>query len=233
MHTFEADNTSKKTVAVLFPGGGWRKANIGALHSVASFLATRGITAICAQYTAKGLDNIVQTIADRIAVLSGDRVVQADHVVLFGTSSGGHLAEVLPLQRDLPRKVDAVVLVNPALNISSENSELEMFCPHRLVKAGLPPTLIMHSSRDALVPFMFSEEFARASMKLGNQTVLVSSASQGYLLASQGYANHFDWYMGNPTYAEDSARKMFLKNVSENGQDQRMKKLSFLELFMQ
>ncbi len=125
-------------------------------------------------------------------------------IVVGGGSAGGHLAAATATLPGLDAKGEdtavsaipnALVLFNPALVMAPiEGLDLKGFAatstaerfgceptkisPIHHVRAGLPPTLILHGKADSTVPIATAEAFESAMKKAGNRCKLVGYEGQ-------------------------------------------------------
>lgn len=130
--------------------------------------------------------------------------IDPQRIVAAGGSAGGHLAAATGTLPGLGEKGEdtsissapnAMVLFNPALVLaplpgvdlkgfeSRVNPERfgcapEEISPVHHVRAGTPPTLILHGRADTTVPFTSAEAFATAMKKAGNRCDLVGFEGQ-------------------------------------------------------
>jgi dipeptidyl aminopeptidase/acylaminoacyl peptidase len=84
-------------------------------------------------------------------------------------------------------KPNALVLFNPAVDTSQNRLFADRGrdgSPLHHVRAGLPPTLILHGKADMTVPYADVERFCSEASALGNQCRLV-----GYEGAAHGFFN--------------------------------------------
>ncbi len=128
--------------------------------------------------------------------------IDPDRIAAGGGSAGGHLAAATALlegfdepgeNTKVSSKPDALVLFNPALvlapvrdgdtkfseamkeamTIERTGIEPEKVSPYHHIKAGAPPTIIMHGTADTTVPFSTVELFTKAMKEAGNRCELV------------------------------------------------------------
>ncbi len=130
--------------------------------------------------------------------------IDPDRIVAAGGSAGGHLAAATATLPGLDEKGEdlaisavpnALVLFNPALvlapieGMDAKGFEAKMsaerfgcepreISPFHNVRAGLPPTLILHGRADTTVPFASAEAFAAAMKKVGNRCEVVGYEGQ-------------------------------------------------------
>ena len=104
-----------------------------------------------------------------------------------GSSAGGFLAASVGMRA--ARKPRGLILLNPALNLDRKRVErswnmfgqpsefaienLLALDPIHFVSAEAPPTIIMHGTRDFVVPFRWVKEYAARAVELGGACELV------------------------------------------------------------
>jgi acetyl esterase/lipase len=127
---------------------------------------------------------------------AGELRVDPNRIVAAGGSSGGHLALSAAIfdtfnqtgeDTTVSATPNALVLFNPAVDTTG----IQLFgdrardaSPLHHLRAGLPPTLILHGKADTVVPYANVERLCAESTALGNQCRLV-----GYEGASHGFFN--------------------------------------------
>lgn len=136
--------------------------------------------------------------------------IDPQRIVAAGGSAGGHIAAATATLPDFDAKGEdktvssvpnVLVLFNPALvlapmegvdlrgfgvNLSQERlgAQAKDLSPAHHIKAGTPPTLILHGKADTTVPFATVEAFAAAMKRAGNRCDLI-----GYDGQSHGFFN--------------------------------------------
>ena len=138
--------------------------------------------------------------------------IDPQRIVAAGGSAGGHIAactgtvpklEAAGEDTSVSSVPNALVLFNPALvlapmagvdlkgfgvNLSPERlgAQAQDLSPAHHVKAGTPPTLILHGKADTTVPFALTEAFAAAMQRVGNHCELVGYEGQVHGFFNQG-----------------------------------------------
>jgi acetyl esterase/lipase len=204
LHVFPTKSPGPNAAILFFFGGGWMQGDVAQFAPQAKHLAQRGMVAVLVDY--RVLNRHGTTPFDAIAdaksamrwVRSHARELHVDpnRIVAAGGSSGGHLALSTAVfdafdeageDTTTSAKPNALVLFNPAV----DTSRVRLFgdrardgSPIHHVRAGLPPTLILHGKADETVPYADVDRLCSESKALGNQCRLV-----GYEGATHGFFN--------------------------------------------
>jgi fermentation-respiration switch protein FrsA (DUF1100 family) len=173
VHGFEFGSESAARTIVYFHGNG---EVVGDNASMARHLARRGFHVVLAEYRGYGLSapgkpDEVGLYADAEAILAAlaERGVDASRVVLWGRSLGTGIAVEMARRG----RGSALVLVAPYTSILDAASRFVPFLPMRLLMnerfdnlskapALRLPTLIIHGTRDEVVPFRMGQQVAEA-----------------------------------------------------------------------
>ena len=200
---------------VFFFGGGWVNGTVEHFRQQATYLASRGMVAVCADYRVRSRHNVLpdKCVEDAKSAMRWLRAKNAelridpDRLVASGGSAGAHIAacagiiegfEVLEEDLDISSVPNAMVLFNPPLEAADSSGIRERFgsfdlaaslSPNRHIRPGLPPTLILHGAEDAVVPFSQSEAFVSLMTDAGNRAELYVGPGQPH-----GFFNHSPWY---------------------------------------
>jgi acetyl esterase/lipase len=182
---------------VFFFGGGWEKGDPSHFSGQCEYLASRGITAIAADYRTKERHGTspIECIEDAKSAMRWIRMnaktlmIDPDRIVASGGSAGGHLAASCAIITDFNDPSDdlaiscipnALVLFNPVLNIYDNAALRDRFLQYALdaspmhhLKPGLAPTLIFHGSADKIVPILEVQNFTDKVLKNGDECKLM------------------------------------------------------------
>jgi len=119
--------------------------------------------------------------------------VSTNRIAAAGDSAGGHLAACLGVIEGLDEpgedtsvsaRADAMILYNPVIDTTMPDgwdvarfggkagaavaARAREFSPVDHVKAGAPPTLVIHGTDDTVTPIAWSERFVKAMQEAGN-----------------------------------------------------------------
>lgn len=186
---------------VFFFGGAWTTGRVTQFVPQAEYLAGRGMVAIVADYRgalrhgatwfdsvrdAKSAIRWVRQHADELGI-------DPHRIVAAGGSAGGHLAAAAALVQgyddedgSVSARPDVLVLFNPALDLTAFTvpehwmDNVTEISPLHLVSEGAPPTLILHGTADAVVPFGQAVQFCAAMHELGNRCELEAYPGRGH-----------------------------------------------------
>ena len=85
------------------------------------------------------------------------------------------------------------VLVHPGLPWSAQLPDAHELSPSELVRAGLPPMLIIHGTADTVVPFAQATRFTAAMQCVGNACELVALFGEKHAFLIPGYCQAATW----------------------------------------
>ncbi len=186
---------------VFFFGGGWTNGSINQFKPHSEHLASRGMVAIVADYRVQSRQKTTpyESIADAIAAISWVRQhakelnIDPQRIAAGGGSAGGHLAAATAtLDGPKSSRPNALLLFNPALDVTESGVAAERFgpdpsrgSPMQHIATGMPPTLIQHGMADTTVKIEQSERFCRLMNAAANQCKLIP-----YEGATRGFFNY-------------------------------------------
>lgn len=200
VYPHEGDEQNAPVLALLF-GGGWHHGNPWQLAAVAKDLSRKGVTVYVPEYRVAAWDKV--SVAD--ALFDANQFFQwmtdrhsGNPIFLGGSSAGGFLAANIALTAN--RKPSGLVLLNPALNLKRERlkhiwpmleqprgfgiDDLLVLDPINNFSVDTPPTIILHGSRDPIVPLSWVEAYATRAQRSGGDCRIMSF--RGY---SHGFVN--------------------------------------------
>lgn len=213
---------SKLPAIVFFFGGGWVSGNPSHFQMQAEYLASRGMIAICPDYSTKNRFNTTpfESVKDaksamRYLKINGSKMrIDTSKIVAAGGSAGGHLAACTAIIKNVNEPSDnlsissvpfALVLFNPVVDTGKrgygqtkmQGREFDISPVHHIT-SDVPPTLIMHGKVDATVPYENVVRFKQVMKQAGNKCVL-----KGYKKQTHGFFN----YGKNPKYFKRTLQK--------------------------
>lgn len=199
---------------VFFFGGGWATGTPAQFSFQAKALADRGMVCFCADYRVMSRHEVLapSCVEDGKSAIrwlrQHARILGLDpqRLAAGGGSAGGHVAACAGViagfddpSEDLsvPSVPDALVLFNPALDVTFEpqiadrfGGEFiaERFSPLSCIAPGLPPSWIAHGTEDSVIPIRQTRQFVSQMQACGNQAVFFQAEGVGH-----GFFNHAPW----------------------------------------
>lgn len=199
-------STDRFPAIVFFFGGGWRGGDVRRLMPYARWLASQGMVAACVDYRVKSRHGVmpVQCVEDAKSAVRWMRAnasilgIDPVRIVAAGDSAGGHLAaatatiaqfEAVGEDVAISSVPNALILLNPVLDAVAEEERdgrvggidiAKDISPNLHVRAGLPPTLIMHGTADKRVPISQAEVFVEKMTSVGNDAELWRAEEGGH-----------------------------------------------------
>jgi len=210
LHVFEPDGfkaSDKRGCFLTIHGGGWTGGEPRRMYPFAVHFAKLGMVGISMEYRlVKGTNTVFDCVKDgRSAVRyirahAAELGIDPNKIVVNGGSAGGHVAAATAMFTGIDEATDdlkvssvpnAMVLNYPVIDTSKEGygnkligARWEEISPAHQVKAGLPPTLVLHGTGDTTTPFKGAQKFYDAMLKAGNRCELVvnEGGPHGYLM---------------------------------------------------
>ncbi len=193
-----------RTAVVQFFGGGWAAGNPNQFYQQAAYYAQCGMVGISVDYRVIMKHGVTpfECVEDAKSAIRWVRQnakklgVDPDKIVASGGSAGGHIAACTALiegydNPDEKLKVsslpNALVLFNPVLDTTERGYGAEklvgketLISPVHHVREGLPPTIVMHGTKDTTVPYANASDFVSAMKAAGNCCELVAFAGMNH-----------------------------------------------------
>jgi acetyl esterase/lipase len=196
----------RSPAAVFFFGGGWIFGDIRRFQTQATHLALAGLVTVLVDYRVKCRHGatILDEVADAKSAMrwvrrhAGELGVDPSRIAAVGSSAGGQLAAAAalvpgfddPADPKIDPRPNALILYNPALDLSSEAAidGLSRFVgregaesaraasPIDHLDQGLPPTIIFQGTADKLVDPATADAFCARARALGSRCDVVSYA---------------------------------------------------------
>ncbi len=203
------------TPAILFFfGGGWTGGNHQHFATHSKYLATRGITAVTADYRIKSKHGTtpieaIQDARDALRYLAEhgfELSIDTAKIAVSGGSAGGHLALCTALidsfddYKKLEYAPKALVLYNPVVNTTSEGFGAKSLgkdslkaSPSHHLKANMPPTIIFHGEADTTVPLSNLVEMKDKTDSLGvaAEYVFFDGQKHGFFNVGRQPGHHY------------------------------------------
>jgi acetyl esterase/lipase len=196
-------DTADHPAILFFHGGGWTMGNASQFNQQSAYLATRGMVAVEVDYRlirktepdtpqicvedAKSAMRWVRSHAKELHVMP-------DKIAAGGGSAGGYMAAYLGMipgwddpadDLSVSAKADALVLMNPVIDIAPPNMVNKRFgpeykkrAPMEFVSASTPPMIIQNGSADKLVPPQSIRDFQKLVKAAGVQCELITYDGQ-------------------------------------------------------
>lgn len=209
-YPIDFDTTRVYPAIVFFHGGGWNNGNYTAFSRQSSYLASRGMIAISADYRLKNTHNTTpfEAVNDAKSAMRYVRQYAAtlhinpNMIAAGGGSAGGHLAaacgNIVGLEapnEDLSISAvpNALVLFNPVYDNGPngfgyqrmEGRYLEISPLHNISK-GAPPTIVFFGTKDKTTPVASSKEYEKRMKEVGSRIELFLYEEQEHSFFNKG-----------------------------------------------
>jgi len=167
-------------VMMFIHGGGWSSGDKAAYAGRAAKYALAGFHVVSVNYRLATFDDPLThwpaQYADVSRAMGWCRKTISDHICVGGDSAGGHLALMLGTSPDRPHRILNMFGPTDLSVLSSLICTLPLFggkpadktaCPVELMDAKFPPTVTMHGTSDATVPYSQAVELDQKLAELG------------------------------------------------------------------
>lgn len=204
------DSTKVYNTIVFFHGGGWNKGSYKAFNRQSSYLASRGMIAISADYRTKNIHGTTpfDAVHDAKSAMRFVRKnaqklhINPTMIAAGGGSAGGHLAaacgNIVGLEASnedlsISSVPNALVLFNPVYDNGPtgfayrrmEGRHLEISPLHN-ISAGAPPTIVFFGTKDKTTPIASSEEYKKRMDAVGSRCDLFLYEGQEHSFFNKG-----------------------------------------------
>lgn len=206
----------RRPAIVFFFGGGWKSGTPTQFLNQATYLATRGMVAVRADYrvetrqhtTPESAVEDAKSAVRWVRAKAAELGVDPQRIVASGGSAGGHLAACTGMTdafeaKDEDAKISsrptALVLFNPALDLAALDvaakwpagrgdgkAIVPRIDPARFIKPGVVPTIIFFGTADKMLDH--ARTFADKSNSAGNRCEVFTAAEQPH-----GFFNRSPW----------------------------------------
>lgn len=212
LHVFEPPghkSTDRRPVMLAIHGGGWTGGNAATFFPFADYFAKQGFVGISLEYRLRrpaAGTTVFDCVRDARSAVRWIRSnadslgIDPHRIAVMGGSAGGHLAVSTAMfdavndtgdNKDFSARPDALILLYPVIDTSAEGygqqkigKRWRELSPVHNAQAGLPPTLILHGTGDAVTPYAGARRFVELSAAAGNECELVThpGGRHGYLI---------------------------------------------------
>lgn len=203
----------KRPAIVFFFGGGWKNGSFTQFVPQAEYFASRGLVCACADYRISSIhkttpDRCVEDAKSAMRWVRGHAAelgVDPGKIIASGGSAGGHLAaatwlvpgfEAAEDDKTISCKPDALVLFNPALNLTNIGGAAipdangkniaEEISPTLFLSKDTPPAILFFGTADKLGEH--GMEYASKAKELGVRAELWTADGMGH-----GFFNKSPW----------------------------------------
>ena len=179
----DASGSYEHPAIVFFHGGAWRGGSHKQFSGQATWLCQNaGLVAISVEYRANS--NPQSSVDDAIDAFSWVRQhqmkfrIRPDRIAISGGSAGGQLAIITTIlsESKFMQTPNSLILFNPVVNLKGKwertfGRRLSQISPLQLMDAPLPPTLIMHGTKDDIVKIKEVRTFVAKAKKVQTSNI--------------------------------------------------------------
>ncbi|MBX7208177.1 MAG: alpha/beta hydrolase [Verrucomicrobiaceae bacterium] len=209
----DAKPADRRPAIVFFFGGGWKNGNYTQFVPQAEYFASRGLVCACADYRIASIhkttpDKCVEDAKSAMRWMRGHAAelgVNSGKVIASGGSAGGHLAaatwlvpgfEAAEDDKSISCKPDALVLFNPALNLTNIGGAEIPDANGRNIAKEISPTLFLTKEAPPAILFFgtadklgeHGREYVTKAKELGVHAELWTADGMGH-----GFFNRSPW----------------------------------------
>ena len=190
------DRSRKRPAAVFFFGGSWNGGTPRQFQEHASYLASRGMVGIVADYRVKSRQGTspFECVADGKSAIrwlreNADRLkIDPLRLAAGGGSAGGHVAAATATVPGLDAKADnleiscrpnALLLFNPVYDNGPDGfghsrvkDRFREISPIHNIRKGMPPAIVFLGTKDSLVPVKTARAFRKKMQAVGSRSEL-------------------------------------------------------------
>jgi len=190
------DRSRKRPAAVFFFGGSWNGGTPRQFQEHASYLASRGMVGIVADYRVKSRQGTspFECVADGKSAIrwlreNADRLkIDPLRLAAGGGSAGGHVAAATATVPGLDAKADnleiscrpnALLLFNPVYDNGPDGfghsrvkDRFREISPIHNIRKGMPPAIVFLGTKDSLVPVKTARTFRKKMQGVGSRSEL-------------------------------------------------------------
>jgi len=217
LHVFNPKDhkaSDRRPAIVFFFGGGWNGGTPKQFEPHCTYLASRGMVAITAEYRVKSRNKTTpfECVKDGKSAIrwvranAGKLGVDPKRVAAGGGSAGGHVAAAtgncLGLEEEgenlkVSSKPDVLVLFNPVYDNSSKGyghdrvkPRWKEISPMHNIRKGAPPTIVFLGTKDKLIPVSTAQEYEKRLVAVGSRSELhlYKGATHGFFNKGKGDA---------------------------------------------
>jgi len=182
-----------RPAAVFFFGGGWNGGTPRQFEEHASYLASRGMVGIVADYRVKSRQGTTpfECVKDGksairwVRVHAGELGIDPDRIAAGGGSAGGHVAAATATVPGLEEKGEdssvscrpnALLLFNPVYDNGPEGyghervkERYKEISPIHNIHKGTPPAIVFLGTKDTLIPVATAEKYKQLMEQAGSR----------------------------------------------------------------
>ena len=198
LHVFQPEKGRQRNrpAAVFFFGGGWNGGTPGQFTEHASYLASRGMVGIVADYRVKSRQGTTpfECVKDGKSAIrwvrahAGELGIDPDRIAAGGGSAGGHVAAATATvpgleeegeDRSIRCQPNALLLFNPVYDNGPEGyghervkERYKEISPIDNIHKGTPPAIVFLGTDDKLIPVATAEKYKKLMEEAGSRSDL-------------------------------------------------------------